>query len=330
MKLTKIFSGTAAVVCLLFCASAGNAQTLYGRTEVKYNETTRYMTATSSTEIDFSAMEFYQGYVNIKLTDGGGSTMAVQTLADTDRDGFVEYSNTFAAGPDGSEYTLTGTHRARMSIQDPAWNNRYVDFYYFGYNLDRGSEGGNAWRYVMFFGPGPRKNWSTPWLTIAGTIDANIALEMPQGASDEIRAAWNDLTNDEKKFVIAHPDIATGFLAQANMAVDDTKSRFSDNDRKDGTKGNAFQHALWNALMTQWKGSDLAADFAYAHENYPRNPNDALESTLRNMDLINNDVGRQIGQANPFATRQDLSNLVMNALNSNQLQVVCPPTCRPN
>ena len=132
MKRTHILSGVALFFFLLLCTQSTRAQNFYGRTEVNYNQTTRMMTATSSTEVDFAAQEFYQGYVNIRLTDGAGNTMAVGTYADTDRDGFVEYSNQFAAGADYSEYTLTGTHRARMSIQDPAMNNRYVDFYYFG------------------------------------------------------------------------------------------------------------------------------------------------------------------------------------------------------
>lgn len=325
MKLTKIFPAIAIAFFLFICAQTTHAQYLYGRTEVHYDPTSRMMTATSSTEIDFAAQEFYQGYVNIRLTDGAGNAMAIGTFADTDRDGFVQYSNQFAAGADYSEYTLTGTHRARMSIQDPALNYRYVDNYYFGYNLDMGREGGNAWRFVMFFGPGPRKNWSTPWLTVNGTIDANIALQNP-GGSDQINAAWNQLTNDEKKFVVAHPIVAAGFLSQANQAIEDTNSRFSQNDRRDGTRGNAFQHALWNALMAQWR-PEHATEFANAHENYPRNPNDARQNTLRNMDLANNSVGRGIGFNNRFATREELGNLVMNALNSGQLQVVCPPTC---
>ncbi|HBB88130.1 MAG TPA: hypothetical protein DC047_10980 [Blastocatellia bacterium] len=326
MKLTKIFSGTAAVVCLLFCASAGNAQTLYGRTEVKYNETTRYMTATSSTEIDFSAMEFYQGYVNIKLTDGGGSTMAVQTLADTDRDGFVEYSNTFAAGADYSEYMLKGTHRARMDIQDPALNYRYVDFYYFGYNLDMGSEGGNAWRYVMFIGPGPRKNWTTPWLTVDGTYDANIALDMPQGYDEKMAQQWDRLTPDEKKWVIANPQLGISFLVAAGAAEEDTRANFF--DLTDGTRANAFQHAFWNALMTQAGGPYYAEQFANLHEYVPAPiVLNQKQTTLRNMDFFNNSVGRQIGSNNPFASRRDLVNMVINALNSGQLQYVCPPTC---
>lgn len=67
-----------------------------------------------------------------------------------------------------------------QAIQDPALNLRYVDYYYFGYNLDMGLEGENVWRFVMFYGRGPRKNWTTQMLTVNSSIDANIALEMPR------------------------------------------------------------------------------------------------------------------------------------------------------
>jgi uncharacterized protein DUF6973 len=119
---------------------------------------------------------------------------------------------------------------------------------------------------------------------------------------------------------------AAGFLNYADQAVQDTISRFSAQDREDGTKGNAFQHAFWNALMMQWR-SEYAAEFANAHEKYPGWER-WQETPFRNMDLDNNSVGRQIGIDNRFATRQELANLVMNALNSGQLKVICPPTCR--
>jgi len=188
------------------------------------------------------------------------------------------------------------------------------------------NHGENVWRFVMFYGRGPRKNWTTQMLTVNGSIDANIALEMPQGY-DAIERAWNNLTNDEKKFVVANPAVAAGFLVQAEQAIQDTSSRFSEQDRRDGTRGNAFQHAFWNALMAQWR-PEYAAEFANAHENYPRDVNDARENTFRNMDLRNNIVGREIGFDNRFALRQDLANLIMNALNAGQLQIVCPPTCK--
>lgn len=78
MKLT--FSVLVMVACLFVCARTVDAQSLYGRTTVHYDENTRYMTATASTEVDFLAQEFYQGYVNIRLTDGDGNTMAVANV----------------------------------------------------------------------------------------------------------------------------------------------------------------------------------------------------------------------------------------------------------
>ena len=327
MKLTNILSCVAIISCLLFCAQTSHAQSLYGHTAVQYDQTSRMMTATSSTEIDYAAQDYYQGFVSISLTDGNGTTLASGTFADTDRDGFVEYSNQFAAGADGSEYTLAGTHRARMSIQDPALNYHYVDYYYFGYNLEMGSEGRNAWRWVMFVGPGPPKNRLSSMLTIAGTIDANIALDMPQGYS---KADWDNLTDDEKKFVIEHTDWAISFMRQADQAKQETRNRFS--DTRDGTQANAFLHAYWNALMGQLTSysnqTDLAVQYANAHENYPRNVYDTFGDRFRDADLYNNNVGRQIGINNPAATSQDLANLAMQALNSGQLHYICPPTCK--
>ena len=74
----------------------------------------------------------------MKITDAGGNVLANASYADQDRDGYVENTNQFAAGDDGSEYTVTGTHRGRMSIQDPDLNYNYhfLDYYYWSYNID--------------------------------------------------------------------------------------------------------------------------------------------------------------------------------------------------
>jgi len=176
----------------------------------------------------------------------------------------------------------------------------------------------------MVYGRMPQKYRLSSMITVAGTIDANIALQKP-GGYDAIDRAWDNLTNDEKKFVVARPDIAAGFLVFAEQAVTDTISNFpGQTDRADGTGGNAFQHALWNAMMAQWH-PEYAEEYGFAHEAYARDPNDARQTTLRNMDLNNNAVGRQIN--NRFATRQELGVLVMHALQTGQLTVTCPGTC---
>jgi hypothetical protein len=78
--------------------------------------------------------------------------------------------------------------------------------------------------------------------------------------------------------------------------------------------------------MAQWK-PEYAAEFANAHEKYP-GWEQWSETQFRNMDLYNNNVGRQIGHDHPGATRQELGNLVMDALYSGHLTWISPSTCR--
>jgi len=139
MKLTNVLLRVAIVSGILFFAQTIHAQNVYGRSEMHYDQSSRLMTAVSSTEIDYAAQEYYQGFVNMKVTDAGGNVLLNAVYADQDRDGYVEHSEQFAAGADDSEYTVTGTHRGRMNIQDPALNYHYLDYFYFSYNLDMGS-----------------------------------------------------------------------------------------------------------------------------------------------------------------------------------------------
>jgi hypothetical protein len=85
-----------------------------------------------------------------------------------------------------------------MSIQDPALDYRFLDYYYFSYLSDMGSEGTLVGRWVLVWGHGPQKYRQSSMITVAGTIDANIALNMPQGVSGITPATWDDLTDDEK------------------------------------------------------------------------------------------------------------------------------------
>ena len=178
----------------------------------------------------------------------------------------------------------------------------------------------------MVYGRGPQKYRLSSMITVDGTFDANIALDMPQGY-DDIKEAWDNLNNEEKKFVVAHPEEAALFLKSARWAQEDTLANFD--DTRDGTRANAFQHAFWSALMTQSGGASYAEQFSDAHESIPAGVSlNQSQTTRRNMDFYNNNVGRQIALSNPWTSdRQAIFNLVMNALNTGQLQVVCPPTC---
>ncbi|EHI13059.1 DUF6973 domain-containing protein [Mycolicibacterium thermoresistibile] len=81
----------------------------------------------------------------------------------------------------------------------------------------------------------------------------------------------------------------------------------------------AFRHAYWNALMTQRFGDEWAEKFATAHEGIPRN-----YAASEAMDLFNNEVGRNLAVANPDASKDELADLVEQAVRNGDTVVVRP------
>jgi uncharacterized protein YukE len=79
----------------------------------------------------------------------------------------------------------------------------------------------------------------------------------------------------------------------------------------------AFRHAYWNALMTRNIGEDFAHDYGYAHERVPLNP-----PNREAMDLYNNTVGQRIAADNPFASEEELADLVESAIRNGEMVVL--------
>lgn len=79
----------------------------------------------------------------------------------------------------------------------------------------------------------------------------------------------------------------------------------------------AFRHAYWNATMTAEFGENWTKQFATAHEGVPGN-----YAAREAMDLYNNEVGRRIAVENPSASRAELADKVLEALNNGELVVV--------
>ncbi|WP_122188591.1 DUF6973 domain-containing protein [Nocardia stercoris] len=73
----------------------------------------------------------------------------------------------------------------------------------------------------------------------------------------------------------------------------------------------AYRHAYWNARMTQVFGEDWTKEYTTKHEG--RDDNAAVREA---MDLHNNDIGRQIGLANPDADPDELRKIVRNAVDN--------------
>jgi hypothetical protein len=84
--------------------------------------------------------------------------------------------------------------------------------------------------------------------------------------------------------------------------------------------GDAFLHTYWNALNTRGIGYDLAKEVGDNHE-YVRIPELRLEWE---MDLHNNEVGRQITIANPFLDPNSYRILVLSAIQNGDCRYLKP------
>ncbi|MEA5125419.1 XVIPCD domain-containing protein [Xanthomonas floridensis] len=76
----------------------------------------------------------------------------------------------------------------------------------------------------------------------------------------------------------------------------------------------AFRHTYWNALLAKEFGNEWAQAFATAHEGRPGNP-----ANREAMDLYNNQVGRGIAAAHPGASKEQLAQLVGEAMKEGKL-----------
>lgn len=88
-------------------------------------------------------------------------------------------------------------------------------------------------------------------------------------------------------------------LAQADYANKSEKGVFGSNSW--GTNGDAYRHALWNAMGAKGVGDSYMAAFATAHETGSAgyNPN----SIDTQMDLKNNAKGRELLKSMKFPSR---------------------------
>jgi RHS repeat-associated protein len=139
--------------------------------------------------------------------------------------------------------------------------------------------------------------------------------------------------------LMRHPSIA--------IAIGDGSERFSlsaaairfssrigltDGPGSLGTQVNAMRHVSWQAMITARFGGDIATQAGNAHE---RNPNvdlsvtsfagrNAQASADQTADLLNNQIGMQIGAANPNATNRYLAGLTLDYFHTTGLYVATP------
>ena len=113
--------------------------------------------------------------------------------------------------------------------------------------------------------------------------------------------------------------VATRFATRGNILYGSTKSQ---DDR--GSQNGAFRHTLWQAAITSEYGKNSAIQAGNAHEKDPSVdlsqrvfPN--IDDADQVIDLLNNQIGRRIGEQNQGANMQELAQLVLSEFATNGL-----------
>ena len=151
-----------------------------------------------------------------------------------------------------------------------------------------------------------------------------IATAFEDGKEGEIKQkekgvyeTYQDLSEDEKSFVIKRPLIADIFNANSEKAkrigreLGGTKNGY----------GDAVRHCYWCALNQVSAGynSPLAKEFGDAHESKPKN-----DINEKRMDLYNNSIGYHLGNQAIINgwSEEELLNQVINAANNGRLKIL--------
>jgi RHS repeat-associated protein len=104
-------------------------------------------------------------------------------------------------------------------------------------------------------------------------------------------------------------------------------SILQENDARSGSQVNAFRHTLWQSTITAKYGADIAKQAGDAHEENPDvhlsqrtfSGKDALAKADQSIDLLNNQIGRDIGSANPDASMKDVAMKTLDYFHDNGL-----------
>ncbi len=135
----------------------------------------------------------------------------------------------------------------------------------------------------------------------------------------------------EAGFYLRHPgmgsSIGTVDLQNYSTNISTDAARFAINsglsDEKsmghDGTEVNAMRHATWQAAISSKFGSGIATQVGNAHEDDPSadlsqsafSGKDALKLADQTIDLLNNQIGREIGSENKGASMKTLANTTL-------------------
>lgn len=137
----------------------------------------------------------------------------------------------------------------------------------------------------------------------------------------------------EKWWVATHPFVAGKAWENAQKARAFTQQLKADptlDQRESGGKLDAFRHALWMALCVQQMHRRKAYKLGRAHERrnwldfkHKRLEEGSLPDSISSeMDMRNNQKGIEIGQQNPTASPEELSEIIKKAIAQGELWIV--------
>ena len=143
----------------------------------------------------------------------------------------------------------------------------------------------------------------------------SIRVNTKDGINRGISDIWNALTETEKKLLIKYPFAALKVNDAKNIATRQTERKFGHNGL--GDRSDAFRHGIWNAEMTILIGAEKAELFATAHEEKDTTGVESDGHTKlehKNMDLHNNNVGREIGLAHPDLSEEEMADYIYDVI----------------
>ena len=146
-------------------------------------------------------------------------------------------------------------------------------------------------------------------------------------------SGFKKLTPPEKYWVVFHPFIAKKVYKislDAKHIADSLASDTNFDGDKNGGQIDAFRHTLWMAMLSQKYNWRKIYKLGLAHEKgnyYQYKQHKTEDGTLpdkisSDMDLINNDAGRQIGLDNKNINLDSLTVIIKQELTAGNLWII--------
>lgn len=155
---------------------------------------------------------------------------------------------------------------------------------------------------------------------------------------DETVAQWNALTTSEKVLAVLSPGQALLVDNCRAWALSYTTQSKWGNLYGNGTRNDAFRHAMWNVLMSKYIGKGDAENWASAHEKqtdeYFNRYTDGISNRDHSrMDYHNNAKGRDCwftySDGISFTSDKTLFNRVTAKIDNGEMMILLPDSYRP-